>query len=67
VAPKAKKAAATGKPGRKAGGAKKAAGVVAYRDEAGNTWVGRGKRPQWLRDALAGGRKLEDFKVAAEA
>ena len=34
-----------------------------FRDEAGNTWVGRGPRPQWLRDALAGGKKLEDFAV----
>jgi DNA-binding protein H-NS len=34
-----------------------------YRDEAGNTWVGRGPRPQWLRDALAAGKALEDFAV----
>src|SRR5262245_19784864 len=32
-----------------------------YRDEAGNTWVGRGPRPQWLRDALAAGKTLEEF------
>ena len=50
----------------KAGKAKanaKAAAVVRFRDEQGNTWVGRGKRPQWLRDALAAGRPLEDFAV----
>jgi DNA-binding protein H-NS len=41
----------------------KAPAVVRYKDEAGNTWVGRGKRPQWLRDALAAGKKLEDFAV----
>lgn len=34
---------------------------VRFRDEQGNTWVGRGKRPQWLRDALDSGKKLEDF------
>jgi len=34
---------------------------VKYRDSAGNTWVGRGPRPQWLRDALAAGKQLEDF------
>jgi DNA-binding protein H-NS len=34
-----------------------------YRDSEGNTWAGRGKRPVWLRDALAAGRKLEDFAV----
>lgn len=44
---------ATVKRTRKAG--------VKYRDEAGNTWGGRGPRPKWLRDALAGGKQLEDF------
>jgi DNA-binding protein H-NS len=34
---------------------------VKYRDEAGNVWGGRGPRPQWLRNALASGKKLEDF------
>ena len=34
-----------------------------FRDEAGNTWVGRGKRPDWLRTALASGRSLEEFQV----
>ena len=34
-----------------------------FRDEAGNTWVGRGPRPHWLRDALATGKRLEDFKI----
>lgn len=32
-----------------------------YRDQHGNTWVGRGPRPQWLRDALASGGSLADF------
>jgi DNA-binding protein H-NS len=50
---------------RRAGGAGKAASnrAVKYRDDQGRSWVGRGKRPQWLRDALAGGKKLEDFAV----
>jgi DNA-binding protein H-NS len=35
-----------------------------YRDAAsGNTWSGRGLQPNWLKAALAGGRKLEDFAV----
>ena len=34
-----------------------------FRDPSGNTWGGRGPRPQWLRDALASGKKLEDFAV----
>ena len=51
------------KPGRKVG-AKKAPTVNAkYRDEAGNTWGGRGPRPQWLRDALSSGKTLKDFAV----
>lgn len=56
------------KPGRKPGRPKKTVGKASkvapkYRDENGNTWAGRGKRPIWLRDALAGGRKLEDFAI----
>ena len=27
------------------------------------TWSGRGKRPRWLKDALAAGARLDDFKV----
>ncbi len=33
------------------------------RDGDGNTWVGRGPRPQWLRDALASGRSLGNFAI----
>jgi DNA-binding protein H-NS len=32
-----------------------------YRDDAGNTWGGRGPRPKWLRDALGAGKVLQDF------
>lgn len=61
-APKAPKAPSTTK---KRGGRKAAKGAAAakYRNEAGQTWVGRGKRPQWLRDALAGGKTLADFEI----
>jgi DNA-binding protein H-NS len=56
-----------GKPGPKPGSKRKAKGkpsrAAKYRDEAGNTWVGRGPRPQWLRDALAAGKSLQDFAV----
>jgi DNA-binding protein H-NS len=58
------------KPGPKPGAAKKVARkagktarAVKFRNDAGETWVGRGKRPQWLRDALAGGKTLQDFAV----
>jgi DNA-binding protein H-NS len=43
------------KPGRPA--------AAKYRDEAGNTWGGRGPRPAWLRTALAAGKQLSDFAV----
>jgi len=41
----------------------KGARAAKYRDGADNVWGGRGPRPQWLRDALASGKKLEDFAV----
>lgn len=35
-----------------------------FRDKAtGQTWSGRGLQPNWLKAALAGGRKLEDFRI----
>jgi DNA-binding protein H-NS len=37
--------------------------VVRFRNDAGQVWVGRGPRPIWLREALAAGKKLEDFAV----
>jgi DNA-binding protein H-NS len=37
--------------------------AVKYRSEAGQVWGGRGPRPKWLREAIAGGRKLEEFKA----
>lgn len=42
-------------------------GRIAYGDGQGNTWGGWGKRPTWLREALAAGKKLEDFQVSAQA
>lgn len=38
-------------------------GAAKFRDSAGNTWVGRGPRPDWLKKALAAGRSLESFAV----
>lgn len=34
-----------------------------YRDDAGNTWSGHGKRPNWYKAALAGGKTPEDMLV----
>lgn len=36
---------------------------VKYRDDAGNTWTGRGNKPRWLVAALASGKTVEDFAV----
>jgi DNA-binding protein H-NS len=36
---------------------------VKFRDEAGNTWSGRGKRPNWFKAALESGKSAEDLKV----
>ncbi|WER49757.1 H-NS histone family protein [Cupriavidus sp. WKF15] len=36
---------------------------VRYRDSAGNTWTGRGKRPGWLTQALAAGKSVDDFLI----
>lgn len=35
-----------------------------YRSPEGQTWSpGRGRKPNWLVDALAAGKTLEDFRV----
>jgi DNA-binding protein H-NS len=31
------------------------------------TWAGRGLKPRWLAKALKGGKKLDDFTIAAPA
>ncbi|HXD04664.1 MAG TPA: H-NS histone family protein [Burkholderiaceae bacterium] len=46
--------------GRAAG---RAAGVVKYRDDAGHTWTGHGKRPNWFKEALAAGKTLEQLSA----
>lgn len=38
-----------------------------YADGTGNEWGGRGPRPQWLRNALAGGASLESFAAGSGA
>ena len=69
LVPKAARAPkAVGKPAaktRRKSGKGKAGAVraVKFRDETGRTWGGIGKRPQWLRDALAAGKTLQDFAV----
>lgn len=36
-----------------------------FADDQGNTWSGRGRRPQWFLDALAAGKAPEELKVGA--
>jgi DNA-binding protein H-NS len=60
-APKAAKTALFKR--RKIATAAKTPAVVKYRNETGGTWGGRGKRPDWLRAALASGKTLADFEV----
>lgn len=55
------RAAAPGRKTRTRSPAGKRSAGTAYADAKGNTWGGRGKRPNWLREALANGAKLEDF------
>lgn len=43
------------------------AGAVAYSDGLGNTWGGRGPRPQWLKAALADGKLLEEFSSSGNS
>lgn len=59
----APKAMASAKPGRRKVKPVAAPAVVKYRDEQGRGWVGRGKRPQWLRDALTAGKTLQELLV----
>jgi DNA-binding protein H-NS len=35
-----------------------------FRDlDSAATWSGRGKQPRWLREAIANGRAIEDFRI----
>jgi DNA-binding protein H-NS len=42
---------------------RKGAGVAKFKDASGNVWGGRGPRPAWLREALAAGHSLEEYRV----
>lgn len=58
---------ATGKRATKATAGRSTAGTKVapkYRNKAtGDTWTGRGLQPKWLRAALAGGKKIDDFLI----
>lgn len=36
-------------------------GMPKYGDGQGNTWTGKGKKPQWMVNALANGKAKEDY------
>ena len=62
-APKSARVSATKKLRKTAAPKKKS--VIKYRDDAGHTWTGHGKRPGWFKAALEGGKKAEDLLVKA--
>ncbi|MGZ4925331.1 MAG: H-NS histone family protein [Halobacteriota archaeon] len=37
-----------------------------YRNPADSsqTWTGRGRQPKWIAEGLAGGKKIEDFRIS---
>lgn len=49
-------------PSSKATKKKTAKSSAQFSDGAGNAWSGRGPRPRWLRDALAAGRSIDEFR-----
>ncbi|MEN9704829.1 MAG: hypothetical protein RLZZ393_708 [Pseudomonadota bacterium] len=59
AAPAGRKAKSKG--GKSAG--KRGPAPIKYKDDAGNTWSGRGKTPRWLADAEKAGKKREQFAV----
>lgn len=66
VPPMPKRAAAAKKVEEKAAPVKRAPAGVKYRNaETGDTWSGRGLQPNWLKTALANGRKLDEFVAAS--
>ena len=47
----------------KAPKAPKSPSVIKYRKSAEETWVGRGPKPQWVKDYEAAGGNIRDFLV----
>ncbi len=59
----AAKAAVVPKAKRAAKAPRKTASVARYRDDAGHSWSGRGRRPGWFLAALAAGKKAEELRA----
>ena len=47
--------------GGKKSTSRKPASPAKYRDEAGHSWTGHGRRPAWFKQAIAGGKTPEDL------
>jgi DNA-binding protein H-NS len=47
------------------GGKRGSKGVAKYRNpkDASQTWTGRGRKPNWLTDAVKKGAKIESFEI----
>ena len=45
------------------GGGTRGPAPVKFKDDAGNTWSGRGKTPRWLSEAEKAGANREQFAV----
>lgn len=43
--------------------AKASSGRIKFKDDAGRTWSGHGRRPQWFIDALAAGKTEADLRA----
>lgn len=58
--------AKSAKHATKGGAASRAAAPAKYRNPKNQdeTWSGRGRKPQWVVDALAGGATLESLQIA---
>ena len=58
------KSVAAPKPASKSKSKSKFGLTAKFGDATGNTWVGRGPHPTWLREALLKGKSLSDFALA---
>ena len=38
-------------------------GAIKYRDNNGNTWGGKGKRPAWITAIVEGGGDIEEYRT----
>ena len=49
--------------GKKAATGPKSAPKYANPEDPGQTWTGRGRQPNWVKAALAGGKSLEEMAL----